>query len=78
MVAHLQEVRTTIVTPLFVNQDKDFPERRCFYGIYTSQNPRLMLKVVVEYDADEGQFVTAYPCSRPGSGEVRLWTNTTS
>ena len=77
MANHLHEVHATIATPAYVNQDKDFPDRQCLYGAYTSiSSPRrLMLKVVVAYDAIGGRLNTAYPCSRPGSSEVRLWTS---
>lgn len=77
MATHLHEVHATIAAPRFVNQDKDFPDRLCLYGIYTSTSSprRLMLKVVVEYDEIGGRLITAYPCSRPGSSEVRLWTS---
>jgi hypothetical protein len=80
MASHLHEVHATIAAPAFVNRDKDFPDRHCLYGTYTSiSSPRrLMLKVVVEYvEYDEigGRLITAYPCSRPGSSAVRLWTS---
>ena len=65
MADHIEEVRAAITTPVFVNADKEFPERCCLYGVYTSRSRVLMLKVVVEYDAGKGEVITAYPCE-PG------------
>lgn len=77
MAAHYGDVIQAIASPNFVHRDKDDPDRECLYGPYVSHkiSPRLMVKVVVEYDANgAGSFITAYPCSRPGSGEVQIWT----
>jgi hypothetical protein len=71
-----QEVADAIAHPLFVNRDRDFEDRECLYGTYRpGSSSAHLIKVVVEYDDDgTGAFVTAYPCSRPGASEVRLWT----
>lgn len=76
MSTHLDDVEQAITTPTYINRDAHpgFPHRFCHYGPYRSSNPRLMVKVVIDYHRDPGFVVTAYPCSRPGSGEVRIWT----
>lgn len=77
MANRYEAVLDAIRNPDFVNRDYNDSARECFYGPYV-QRPapsRLMVKVVVEYDElGIGTFITAYPCDRPGSGEVRLWT----
>ncbi len=80
MADHLDDVRTTIMTPNYVNAnaDPDHPNRLCFYGRYTSRNPRLLIKLVIDYSGGTGFMVTAYPCSRARSGEVRIWTRQVS
>ena len=76
METHLGDVGEVLAEPIFINRDghPGFPHRTCYYGRYTSSNPKLMLKVVVDHHRLPGFIVTAYPCSRPGSREVRIWT----
>jgi hypothetical protein len=75
MADRLDAVRTTIMSPSFVNQDANFPDRLCLYGPLSSRRRPLMMKVVIGYDSqNEGFVVTAYPLDRPGSGERRVWT----
>lgn len=76
MASHLDDIRRAIASPDFVtsNRDPGHPHRACLYGSYTSSKSELLLKVVVDYDRVPGFVVTAYPCSRPGSREVRIWT----
>lgn len=76
MADHLDDVRETVANPAFVNRDSHpgFPYRACYYGRYTTSNPRLMLKVVVDHHRSPGFIVTAYPCSGPPAREVRIWT----
>jgi hypothetical protein len=54
-----------------IYQDAQFANREVYYRLTT---PRTRyLKVVVEFDGDEGTLVTAIPTNIPKDGEVLLW-----
>ncbi len=79
MANRIADVQRVVQSPDFVNRDANYPTRLCFYGAYSGEHSHLMMKVVIHYDeTSEGFLITAYPLSRPGSGEQRLWTKENS
>jgi hypothetical protein len=57
--------------PLFIFQDRDFPDRNIYYR-RQSGRPRY-LKVVVHFEGETGTVITAHPTDSPKPGEVWIW-----
>lgn len=65
-------VQKAIENPtLGIFKDAQFPNRDVYYYI---PSPRTRyLKVIVQFDGDEGVVVTAIPTNSPKDGEVWIW-----
>lgn len=70
----LTSSKKALVKPDFINHDRQFGNRECFYAIGTPYNPQRLFKVVVEFDDEEiGIVVTAYPSRNIPKGERHKW-----
>jgi len=69
-----EEIKLTIENPEFglIYQDANRPERNIYYKL--SKKKDSYLKVVVEFDKEEGIVITAFPVSYPKSGEKIIWS----
>ena len=74
----LGDVSKAIAEPLQINQDKDYPNRRCYYGMTLVEGALRHLKVVVEYQSGlfrkpAGLIISAHTRVSVSPGEVQIW-----
>lgn len=56
--------------PFGIAQDADYESRQIYYLL---QKDRSYLKVVVEFDGEDGRVITAFETDSPKKGEKIIW-----
>lgn len=69
-----QLIHRAVENPSFINYDAKYSNREVFYASGLIPATGEFLKVVVQFDEpDVGWTVTAYPMTKPKTGERKRW-----